>query len=124
MDKPRSKRWAPISGSVNADESYKEQCKRITAERVYTYECWCRPPFRTGDNDSDEDSVDSWDDTDSEGSEDDNEETVVEEDDDTPKSSSKSRCDGGKTCVCEKPARDHPDHPWITTKAGRVKFET
>jgi hypothetical protein len=28
----------------------------------------------------------------------------------------------GRTCLCNKPAQDHPDHPWITTYAGRYKF--
>lgn len=125
MDKPRSKRWAPISGSANAAESYKERCRRLPAERVYAYECWCGPPFTIGDDDSDEgsdmSSAKSWSDTDSETHGDEDE--IIEDGRDGTRPQ-KSRCDAGKTCLCAKPANDHPDHPWITTKAGKMKYLT
>jgi hypothetical protein len=33
-------------------------------------------------------------------------------------------CDDGKTCLCGKPAAEHPDHPWVFTFAGQQKFLT
>ncbi|KAL1838829.1 hypothetical protein VTJ49DRAFT_2186 [Mycothermus thermophilus] len=64
-----------------------------TPEKAYQFICWCRPPFpEPGDDEDDEDE------------------------DDEP------ACDGGKTCLCGKPAADHPDHKWIATHAARRKF--
>ena len=108
MDAPstsRNKRWAPISGSANAEAGYKEQCKKTTAERVYEYECWCRPPLDQDDSEDDEE---------------DDEDKMDEDSDDD----SESGCDDGKTCLCHKSPKDHPDHPYILTKAGRHKFFT
>ncbi|KAK3392889.1 hypothetical protein B0H63DRAFT_456767 [Podospora didyma] len=34
----------------------------------------------------------------------------------------KPRHDGGKKCLCDKPAAEHMDHPWKITRAGRNKF--
>jgi hypothetical protein len=34
----------------------------------------------------------------------------------------KGACDGGKTCLCGKPAQDQPNHKWVSTFACRSKF--
>ena len=87
----RNKRWAPVSGSANADA--KVQLAIQNPVKAYSFVCMCQPPFSTGDFDEED-----------------------EEDDDKP------RCDGGKTCLCDKPAADHPDHKWKLSVAGRAKF--
>ncbi|KAK3934519.1 hypothetical protein QBC46DRAFT_427091 [Diplogelasinospora grovesii] len=62
------------------------------ADRAYGYICWCRPPFP----DANVEAIGG--------------------------NGLQARCDAGRTCLCNKPAQDHPDHPWITTCAGRCKF--
>ncbi|KAK4033347.1 hypothetical protein C8A01DRAFT_50035 [Parachaetomium inaequale] len=32
------------------------------------------------------------------------------------------KCDGGVTCLCNKPAAEHPNHLWILSFAGKRKF--
>ncbi|KAM7195171.1 hypothetical protein V8F33_006845 [Rhypophila sp. PSN 637] len=128
--KPVGTRWAPVSASRNAEKSYKLRChEEITPEQAYAYVCWCELPFETEDPDSDDDDeydddsdgslAKSWSDTDSEAHGDEDE--VIEEKGDKPK---KSLCDGGVVCLCGKPAIDHPDHPFITTAAARIKVHT
>ncbi|KAJ3947027.1 uncharacterized protein N0V96_003412 [Colletotrichum fioriniae] len=34
----------------------------------------------------------------------------------------KQKCDGGKTCLCTKPAAKHPDVPYVITHAGFRKL--
>jgi hypothetical protein len=34
------------------------------------------------------------------------------------------KCDGGDTCLCNKPASEHPHHLWILSYAGKRKFHT
>lgn len=89
---PRAQRWAPVSGSGNIDTAYRQLWN--DAEKAYQYVCWCQPPFPDGENGDDEDE---------------------EEDGD-------SSCDGGKTCLCNKPAQEQPGHEWVTTYACRRKF--
>jgi hypothetical protein len=100
---PRSPRWAfPISASANVDAGYR--LARGKSEKAYAYICWCQPPFVERDDDKDTDK----------------DEDEAEEEDDWHKRAGK--CDAGKTCLCAKPARDHPDHKWISTWAARCKF--
>lgn len=84
---PPSKRWAAVSGSGNAEASYKLSMQNPI--EAYSFICMCRPPFNDGGDDEEE---------------------------------SNGKCDSGKTCLCKKPAADHPDHPWKLTVAGREKF--
>ncbi|KAK4233088.1 hypothetical protein C8A03DRAFT_39227 [Achaetomium macrosporum] len=93
---PRNPRWAfPISASANLDTGY--QKLRGKPDKAYAYVCWCQPPFLDKDNDEDED----------------------ENEDDWRK---QGACDAGKTCLCTKPAQEHPDHKRISTWAARCKF--
>ncbi|KAL2126547.1 hypothetical protein VTI74DRAFT_708 [Chaetomium olivicolor] len=106
----RSERWAPISGSANVEADYKLATQNpVTA---YNYVCMCSPPF---DNNDEEEEDEDEDDADKE-----NEET--EEDGEPRKSSKRVKCDGGETCLCNKPAADHPEHVWQLTFAGKKKF--
>jgi len=34
------------------------------------------------------------------------------------------RCDGGKSCLCGKPAADFPDRVWVVSRAGWEKYRT
>ena len=90
---PRGARWAPVSGSANVDLAYRQLWSK--PDKAYAYICWCQPPFPESDDDEDE------------------EQEEEEEKDD---------CDDGDTCICGKPAEEHPDHKWITTYACRRKF--
>lgn len=90
----RNKRWAAVSGSANADTEY--QLAIQNPVKAYSFVCLCQPPFSTGDSDDEEEDEDE--------------------------AADKPRCDGGKTCLCDKPAADHPDHKWKLSVAGKAKF--
>ncbi|GAB1316843.1 hypothetical protein MFIFM68171_07053 [Madurella fahalii] len=99
----RGLRWAPVSGSANIDTAYRNIWNK--PGEAYRYICWCQLPFpRDDDGEDEEDCEDAG------------------EDEDAGDAGKKKRCDGGKTCLCLKPAQDHPDHQWITTYACRRKF--
>ncbi|EED13440.1 conserved hypothetical protein [Talaromyces stipitatus ATCC 10500] len=105
-DVPRSKRWSDFSGSANADYRYRVQMK--DPEVAYSFICICQPPF------FDDDEYDS-------------EEEDEDKDEGPTKDTSnqeKRRCDGGVTCICEKPAADHPEHTWVISKAGHSRYFT
>ncbi|PLB44596.1 hypothetical protein P170DRAFT_367737 [Aspergillus steynii IBT 23096] len=48
-------------------------------------------------------------------------ENEADNDDKDEGPASKARCDDGKTCLCRKPAEEHPEHAWAFTLAGRTK---
>lgn len=92
--------------------------------------CIC-PPSWTKDEDEDEDENDvddDDDDGDDEDESDEEEDDGSEEDEDNSNASrsgrqkSKTKCDNGKTCLCYKPAHDHPEHDWVITYAGFRKW--
>ncbi|CCF47840.1 hypothetical protein CH063_04302 [Colletotrichum higginsianum] len=106
----KSKRWSAVSASRNADDDYKKAMEDI--EYAYTYTCRCPLGTKGGDpDDEDEDEEDDYDD---------------EEDDDDEgdegEKQPKAKCDGGKTCLCMKPAAEHPDAPFVITNAGYRKL--
>lgn len=88
-----------MSVSRNIDDDFKLAVQ--DPERANVYTCVCRPPYIVGDDRF----VDSED-------EDDEDESDEEEEE----------CDGGETCVCQKPASEHPEHNWILTYAGFRKW--
>lgn len=105
---PRNKRWSTVSGSGNADDDYKRATRNpLTA---YDFVCMCQAPFTDDDDDDSED--------DDEGDDEDDEPKNAE------KRSKRVSCDGGKTCLCNKPASEHPEHPWKFSYAGKRKFLT
>lgn len=85
-----------MSGSRNLDAEYKSLLDK-DGESAYEYICVCHAPW-DDDDDEEEDSSD-------EEEEDDDEESGAE-------------CDGGATCLCQKPAAEHPEHKWVLTRAG------
>lgn len=103
---PRNKRWAVISASANADMDYKMATQNpLTA---YNFVCFCQAPFPNGDDSDDEEEEDDED----------------EENDAEPTSNKRPRCDGGETCLCDKPASEHPDHIWKLSVAGKRLYFT
>lgn len=100
---PPSKRWSKVSGSRNVDASYKEITK--DPAKAYSFICICRLPFGLDDDDDDDDE-----------SSDEEEDAVAD------KSKKLAPCDGGKTCMCNKSAADHPEHKAVVSMAGFQKF--
>ena len=100
---PRNKRWSAVSASANADMAYQKFLKETPD--AYEYVCVCKRPG--GEDDEEEES------------EDDESENDEEEGKNQP-----IECDRGQTCLCRKPAADHPDHPWTFTKAAMDKLTT
>ncbi|KAL3490487.1 hypothetical protein BJX62DRAFT_140156 [Aspergillus germanicus] len=104
--RPRNKRWSAVSVSGNIDSGYYENLD------YDTYNCLCQGRVDGNmasdfDDDSEEDE-----DEDDEDDEDDNES-------DKPK---KAKCTGGRTCICNKPAAEHPEHPYTVSISGYRKF--
>jgi len=97
-------RWSAVSASRNADEDYKLAMR--DPEVAYSYICMCKLSF--GGDDSEDEFYSPGDDSDGED----------------PDAQSKSKCDGGESCLCRKPAAEHPDHPWILSNAGFRKYLT
>ncbi|KAK3290822.1 uncharacterized protein B0H64DRAFT_420639 [Chaetomium fimeti] len=90
----------PQSGQLETGIGIQQQQQRRGTslwndpDKSYAYICWCQPPFPVDNDDNDDDDDDDDDKDDEEEGED--------------------GCDGGKTCLCGKPAQEHPDHKWIT----------
>ncbi|KAM7195137.1 hypothetical protein V8F33_006811 [Rhypophila sp. PSN 637] len=61
--------------------------------KSYGFVCMCQVPFQIG--------VPEWDDDDQKR---------------------RPPCDNGVKCICDKPAADNPDHPWVLSFAGMHKF--
>lgn len=95
-------RYTPYSSSSNLEGEY--LVKTQDKAKAYGYVCLCHSPFTKprDEDDGDED-------------EDEDEQQNQQEDDGKD-------CDGGKTCICLKPAAEHPDHPWVIMYAGQLKF--
>ncbi|KAK4151206.1 hypothetical protein C8A00DRAFT_45544 [Chaetomidium leptoderma] len=91
---PRNKRW-----SARATRN------PLTA---YNFVCMCQVPFTEDDEEYDEDDEE-------------NEET---EESGVEKRTKRVECDGGEKCLCDKPASEHPNHPWKFSYAGKRKFLT
>jgi hypothetical protein len=106
---PRSNRWSAVSASGNADDVYKLSTRDPI--RAYSYICIC--PQRYDDDEDDEDEEDE-----DEGGDEDHDGSLVEE------NKPKTRCDGGRSCLCNKSAADHPEHAWIITFTGFQKYLT
>lgn len=106
---PKSKRWSEVSGSGNADYHYRVLTK--DPEVAYSFITICRLPNYDEDMDEDEDDEDD----------------KMDDADDAVDSSEKrppKPCDGGGTCICNKPCSENPDHPYIISRAGKHKYNT
>ncbi|RJE23489.1 hypothetical protein PHISCL_04158 [Aspergillus sclerotialis] len=75
-------------------------------EKAYSFVCVCRLPYKY--NNEDEESSD------------DGEESDKSDESINDKSDSRGQC--GKSCVCFKPAAEHPEHALIVTKAGFIGY--
>lgn len=100
----RNARWSAVSGSANADDHYKFNTK--DPAQAYEYMCICQPRWYNGDDKEEEGE-----------NEDDNDNKGDEEKKDKPQ-----KCDGSKTCICRKPAKEHPEHSWVLSMAGHKKY--
>ncbi|KAF4261541.1 hypothetical protein CNMCM8812_000726 [Aspergillus fumigatus] len=87
----KSTRWSRVSGSGNADAAYKSSIEDPV--KAYSYVCVCRLPLDDGD-----DRKDGGD----RGGEDDR-----ENEDEDEEETSKTPCDGGKTCLADPPLFDY-----------------
>ncbi|KAJ6084038.1 hypothetical protein N7486_010838 [Penicillium sp. IBT 16267x] len=72
---------------------------------AYDYICLCKPLHLIGSNDDDDD---------------DDEEESEDGDEGNADKEKTAPCDAGKTCLCYKPAAEHPGHPWIVTCVTRT----
>ena len=123
-------RWSAISGSANIEAGFQLQLSKDAAD-FHTFICVCSAPFGLRDDDSDDDDdeeEDEWEDADSDdemGSGDEMDETDESDgkggEPSEPKKK-KAPCTGGKTCMCRKPAAEHPEHPWVMSQGGEQKF--
>lgn len=84
-------------------------------EVAYSFITICRLPNYDEDEDEDEDEDD-----------DDDEMTDADENESNVNSEKQPQkpCDGGDTCLCNKPFAEHPDHPLIISRAGNHKYFT
>ncbi|KAH6842378.1 hypothetical protein B0I37DRAFT_196341 [Chaetomium sp. MPI-CAGE-AT-0009] len=104
---PRDPRWSPgISGSANVDMEYKIVTQ--DPDKAYQFLCICRAPFYNGEKAEEEEH---------EGEDEQTERSKAPE-----KARKQAKCDAGDTCLCNKPASDHPDHLWKLSYAGLRKF--
>ncbi|GIJ98243.1 hypothetical protein Aspvir_000358 [Aspergillus viridinutans] len=110
----KSTRWSRVSGSGNADAAYKSSIEDPV--KAYSYVCICRLPSDDGDDGEDERDRENEDDREIGDDR--------EDEDDWEDETSKSSCDAGKTCLCNKPAAEHPNHPLILSNAGKSKWFT
>ncbi|GAB1211693.1 hypothetical protein ATERTT37_000817 [Aspergillus terreus] len=105
----RNQRWSSVSASANVAAVYKELVEKDPAH-AYSYICLCRS------------IIDDHQDDDEEDDEEDDEDEDSNEQDRPADAGKKVRCDNGKTCLCRKPADEHPGHRWVISKAGWQKY--
>lgn len=111
---PKSKRWAAVSGSRNADDDFRLAVQDVA--HANSYICICKPSFIESHSTDEDSEADSEDNEDIEDNDEDEDKPEKVADNDKPK------CDGGKKCPCQKPATEHPEHRWIVTYAGFRKW--
>ncbi|KAB8266355.1 hypothetical protein BDV32DRAFT_144075 [Aspergillus pseudonomiae] len=106
LEQRRSKRWSKACVSVNLDADY----AKFVAEdydHAFSYVCFCPPSSATDEEDDDRETASSADE---------------EPEDSAEDIKSKSKCDGGKKCFCQKSPADHSGYPWVASRAGVRKF--
>ncbi|KAE8364716.1 hypothetical protein BDV27DRAFT_111365 [Aspergillus caelatus] len=105
---PRSNRWSKHCVSANLDAHY-SWFVTSDYDHAFSYVCFCPPTSEVEDEDEEWETEDSADDE---------PEDSVEDANPNPN----PKCDGGKKCLCHKLASDHPEYPWVATRAGVRKF--
>ncbi|KAI8630713.1 hypothetical protein F5Y19DRAFT_32367 [Xylariaceae sp. FL1651] len=119
---PRSKRWAAVSGSANAEADYRTVWK--DTEKAYSYITLCKASYADNADSEEEEDEDG---DDEEGEKEGEEEEDGDDDDDDDDNGGGDverlgpRCDR-KRCVCFRPAAANPEHPWVISLAGLRKF--
>lgn len=106
----KSKRWAAVSASRNADDDFRLAVQDVSQANGYI--CICKPHFNTYESDEDSESA----------SEDDDEAEPSPVQVQVQVSGDKPKCDGGEKCPCQKLATEYPNHRWIVTYAGFRKW--
>ncbi|KAF3273340.1 hypothetical protein TWF970_009126 [Orbilia oligospora] len=97
------------TASASSHAASKRPRPNADAEGIQIH--FCQAPF-SGEDDEDEDEED----------EEDEDEDEDEDEGNGNSNPSRRRCDGGRTCICNKPVEEHPDHPWKITFAAKRKF--
>lgn len=116
---PKSKRWSAVSVSRNADDEFRLAVQ--DPERANDFICICPPPFASGDGDDDDEDDDN--DSDDDDDEDEDDDDDADDGDMAQKTKEgKQKCDGGETCICNKPANENPEHDWVVTYGGFRKW--
>ncbi|KAJ5939178.1 hypothetical protein N7466_002312 [Penicillium verhagenii] len=119
-------RYSNVSVTRNSHVMYLKST--LDPEKAYAFQCLCLAQFREvvtsiSDEYDDEDD-DEW------SGEDDKDDGNEENEDSSNKKQENAKggekpkipkCDRGETCLCGKPAAEHPEHPWITSFAGFQK---
>ncbi|KAI0143008.1 hypothetical protein GGR57DRAFT_484677 [Xylariaceae sp. FL1272] len=116
----RLERWSKVSGSRNAARGYFETIDK-DEKKAYSFYTLCKPLHHlTPEEDPDyhSDADDSEEDYDSEGD-------IIDDDDDEADKEGRvgSKCKK-ENCVCFLPANQNPEHPWIMSFGGFLKFRT
>ncbi|KAJ5945823.1 hypothetical protein N7454_002662 [Penicillium verhagenii] len=111
-------RYSNVSVTRNSHVMYMKSTR--DPEKAYVFQCLCLAQFREVVT-SISDEYDDEDDEDDGSSDEDDKDEGNEENEDSSNKKQENAKGGEKTCLCGKPAAEHPDHPWITSFAGFQK---
>ncbi|KAL7624539.1 hypothetical protein AAE478_006106 [Parahypoxylon ruwenzoriense] len=115
---PRSKRWAAVSASANADADYKTTWKN--PDKWYSFVTICSP---LEEEDEDGEDADSEGEEEEEDDDDGNDHDHDDDDEADIVEGGRPKC-GKVDCLCFKPVSENPDHPWLVSQAGYRKYTT
>lgn len=124
---PRSKRWAKVSASANAEANYRMLWK--DEKEAYSFITLCQPSFmQYSDSDSDSDSdseEESEEEEESDSEEQEEEDGRTEEEKEKDKANGRlgPRCEEKAKCICFLPTSLNPEHKWTISFAGFHKFQ-
>ncbi|KAK0701213.1 hypothetical protein B0T21DRAFT_388296 [Apiosordaria backusii] len=105
-------RWTIPSCSANIAAQYKAFLEDDKKD-PFAFALMCDAPFSNGDSDDEEDEDEDEDD------DDDDEEEASSNNNKNNDNGDKPKCDGGKKCYCTQLYDDHPEHPYVMTRAGK-----
>ncbi|KAK0666067.1 hypothetical protein QBC41DRAFT_281774 [Cercophora samala] len=97
-------RWTIPSCSANIAAQYKAFLTDGKQD-PFAFALMCDAPFSNSDEDDEEDE--------------DEEDTAINKEKDD---GDKPKCDGGKKCYCTQLYDDHPEHPYVMTRAAKSMF--
>lgn len=96
---PRPARFSDVSATANTWQHWRHFVEKDPGH-AYAFVCFCRLPHHRGPAD-----LDPFEEVDPEEEDDEDEEEPA-------------LCDGGETCICQKPAGENPEHKWVLSRAG------